>query len=57
MSRQRKERKEGRVEEDSQEKGSKKSNNLEKCCIAVGNNKNLHWVQSRAAQLCMKNQR
>lgn len=41
MSRRRKGSKEGRVEEDSQEKGSKKSNDLEKCCIAVSdNNKN-----------------
>lgn len=39
MSRRRKGSKEGRVEEDSQEKGSKKSNNLEKCCIAVSDNK------------------
>lgn len=47
MSRRRKGSKEGRVEEDSQEKGSKKANNLEKCCIAVSDSKKTkqkHWV-------------
>lgn len=54
MSRRRKGSKEGRVEEDSQEKGSKKSNNLEKCCIAVSDNKKKNIGSNPGLHNCVR---